>query len=114
LKYRAVPGLRVRRTRRFGQKCVGGKPNGVARDIGVNDVLVLTRKSQESVVVGGSAGVDPFLKVTVLTIRGGRVRLGFEVENNLTVHRWEVWEKLRRSGAPEAPSSEKPPPEVNL
>jgi carbon storage regulator CsrA len=80
----------------------------------VNDVLVLTRKTQESVVVGGSAGIDPFLKVTVLTIRGGRVRLGFEVENNLSVHRWEVWEKLRSSGTPEAPLPEEPPPETTL
>ena len=42
-------------------------------------MLVLSRRSQESVVVGGASEVDRMLKVTVLEINGGRVRLGFDV-----------------------------------
>ena len=42
-------------------------------------MLVLSRKQQEAVVVGGSEGFDLMLKVTVLEIQGGKVRLGFEV-----------------------------------
>ncbi len=53
-------------------------------------MLVLTRKSQESVVVGGAEGFAPLLKVTVLEIRCGKVRLGFEVDAEVPVHRWEV------------------------
>lgn len=34
-------------------------------------MLVLSRKSQEAVVVGGAAGFEPLLKVTVLEIKGG-------------------------------------------
>ena len=64
-------------------------------------MLVLTRKSQESVVVGGVDGVAPLLKVTVLEIRGARVRLGFEADAGLPVHRWEVWEQLRANGGPD-------------
>ena len=35
------------------------------------------------------------LKVTVLEINGGMVRLGFEIDRGVPVHRWEVWEKIR-------------------
>jgi sRNA-binding carbon storage regulator CsrA len=38
-------------------------------------MLVLSRKSRESVVVGGSGGFEHVLKVTVLEIKGGSVRL---------------------------------------
>ena len=43
-------------------------------------MLVLSRKSQESVVVGGADGFHRLLKVTVLGIRGANVKLGFEVD----------------------------------
>jgi carbon storage regulator len=59
-------------------------------------MLVLSRKIQESVVVGGSDGFERLLKVTVLEIGGGRVRLGFEVEKEVPVHRSEVWERIQR------------------
>ncbi len=62
-------------------------------------MLVLTRKIQESVVVGGEDGVHRLLKVTVLQIAGGRVTLGFDVDASVPVHRLEVWERLRARGA---------------
>ncbi len=58
-------------------------------------MLVLSRKSQESVVVGGSGGFERLLKITVLEIRGACVRLGFEADADIPVHRWEVWERIR-------------------
>jgi carbon storage regulator CsrA len=64
-------------------------------------MLVLTRKSQEAVVVGGSAGFERMLKVTVLEINGSKVRLGFEIDREVPVHRWEVWTRIR-GGDPEA------------
>ena len=66
-------------------------------------MLVLSRKSQESVVVGGSDGFEPMLKVTVLEIDCGRVRLGFEVDREVPVHRLEVWERIRAGRRPENP-----------
>ena len=42
-------------------------------------MLVLSRKSQQSVVVGGAAGFERLLRVTVLEISGRTVRLGFDV-----------------------------------
>ncbi len=57
-------------------------------------MLVLSRKSRESVVVGGADGFQRLLKVTVLDIRGTNVRLGFEVDASIPVHRSEVWERI--------------------
>ena len=62
-------------------------------------MLVLTRKNHESVVVGGSGALEHVLKVTVLDVRGGKVRLGFEASTDVPVHRWEVWERICASGS---------------
>ena len=64
-------------------------------------MLVLSRKSQESVVVGGAPSLQPVLKVTVLEIRGGRVRLGFETDRSIPVQRSEIWEKIRTGELPD-------------
>jgi len=58
-------------------------------------MLVLSRKCEESVVVGGSSSVQPLLKVTVLEIREGKVKLGFEADPSIPVQRLEVWERIR-------------------
>jgi carbon storage regulator len=60
-------------------------------------MLVLTRKSMESVVVGGSGRFEQVLKVTVLEIKNGSVRLGFEADASVPVHRSEVWEKIHEN-----------------
>jgi len=62
-------------------------------------MLVLTRKSQESVVVGGITGGNHKVTVTVLEIRGGSVRLGFEAPAKVTIHRLEVSERLTKGKA---------------
>ena len=61
-------------------------------------MLVLSRKSQESVVVGGISAIDRRMVVTVLGIQGGKVRLGFDVPPDVPVHRREVWERIRTGG----------------
>jgi carbon storage regulator CsrA len=61
-------------------------------------MLVLSRKSQESVVVGGCDGFESVLTVTVLEITPGKVRLGFEIDKEVPVHRWEVWTRIREAG----------------
>lgn len=57
-------------------------------------MLVLSRKSQESVVVGGISAIDRRMVVTVLGIRGAKVQLGFDVPVDVSVHRREVWERI--------------------
>ena len=63
-------------------------------------MLVLSRKSNESVVVSGPGGFERMLKVTVLDIRNGSVRLGFEADASIPVHRAEVWERIRETNSP--------------
>jgi carbon storage regulator len=63
-------------------------------------MLVLTRKAQEAVVVGGADGLERMLKVTVLDIQGGKVRLGFEADAGVAIHRQEVWERILTNGGP--------------
>jgi carbon storage regulator len=67
-------------------------------------MLVLTRKKEESVIVGGSNGVDPMVKVTVVEIGSGRVRLGFEAPAEMAVHRWEVWQRIHATARPHRPT----------
>jgi carbon storage regulator len=66
-------------------------------------MLVLSRRSEESVIIGGSNGFERLLKVTVLEIGHGKVRLGFEAERDVPVHRSEVWERLAANSRPAGP-----------
>jgi carbon storage regulator len=66
-------------------------------------MLVLTRKSQEAVVVGSADRCERMLKVTVLEICGGKVKLGFEAPSDVLVHRWEIWERIHAAVRPDNP-----------
>jgi len=52
-------------------------------------MLVLSRKESESIVIAGE------IVVTVIDIRGGRVRLGIEAPKDVAVNRREVHEAIR-------------------
>jgi carbon storage regulator len=65
-------------------------------------MLVLSRKSRESIRVGGPGTLEPSLKVTVLEIKNDRVRLGFEADGGILIHRREVWERIRAGVRPES------------
>lgn len=66
-------------------------------------MLVLSRKSHESVVVGGSEGLARTLKITVLEITGNRVSLGFEGDPDIAVNRLEVWARRNIAGPAQEP-----------
>lgn len=57
-------------------------------------MLVLTRKNRESVVIGRPEDMTVALEITVLEIEGGRVRLGFEADTRMPIHRREVWDRI--------------------
>ena len=71
-------------------------------------MLVLSRKSQETVVVGGADGLDRLVTVTVLEIGAGKVRLGFEAPDAIPVHRGEVWDRILAARPPPGPAAEIP------
>ena len=58
-------------------------------------MLVLGRRSQESVVVGTAGNLEEVVRVTVVDICGGRVRLGFEANDDVAIYREEIWERVR-------------------
>lgn len=47
-------------------------------------MLVLSRKKNETIVIGGN------IRVTVVDIRGGKVRLGIEAPTEIPVTREEI------------------------
>ena len=53
-------------------------------------MLVLSRKRSEQIVIGDN------IVITVVDIRGDKVRLGFEAPDEVPIHRQEVYEKLQR------------------
>jgi carbon storage regulator CsrA len=58
-------------------------------------MLILSRRSQEAVVVTGTDDVEQLLKVTVLEVRGSSVKLGFEAGEEVPIFRHEVWKRIR-------------------
>jgi carbon storage regulator len=57
-------------------------------------MLVLARKSPESVVIASANDLQELVRVTVVGISRGKVKLGFAASNDLAIHREEVWERV--------------------
>lgn len=53
-------------------------------------MLVLSRQRDESIIIGDN------IVVTVVDIRGDKVRLGIEAPPEISVHRREVYEAIQR------------------
>jgi carbon storage regulator len=57
-------------------------------------MLVLSRKKNESIVINND------ITITVVEIRGDKVRLGIVAPKDVPVHRQEVWEAIHGQSAP--------------
>ena len=57
-------------------------------------MLVLSRKKNESIVINND------IVITVVEIRGDKVRLGIEAPKDVPVHRQEVYEAIHGVKAP--------------
>lgn len=68
-------------------------------------MLILSRKKLQSVVFDCSDSFERQLKVTVLGIRGGKVKLGFDVEDDVPVPRLKLRKRSRGSSRPNRPQS---------
>jgi carbon storage regulator len=52
-------------------------------------MLILTRKLGENIRIGDE------VKITILDIKGGQVKLGIEAPPHIPVHREEIYERIR-------------------
>ena len=53
-------------------------------------MLVLSRKKNERILIGDD------IVITVIEIRGDKVRLGFEAPDGTPVHRQEVYDAIKK------------------
>ena len=58
-------------------------------------MLALTRKSDESLTIGSESDALGPIIVTVLSIAGNRVKLGFTMNKLIPVYRTEIWLKFQ-------------------
>jgi carbon storage regulator len=63
-------------------------------------MLVLTRKKGESIIIREN------IVVTVVDIRGDKVRLGIAAPEDVPVHRREVYDAIKRSDGSQVKSPE--------
>ena len=56
-------------------------------------MLVLSRKINESIVINDN------IVITVVDIRGDKVRLGFDAPKDVPIHRQEVYDAMKRDEA---------------
>lgn len=63
-------------------------------------MLVLSRQRDESIVINDN------VVVTIVDIRGDKVRLGIEAPTDIPVHRREVFEAIQREASEASEASE--------
>ena len=54
-------------------------------------MLILTRKVGESVLIGDD------ISITVLSVRGNQVKLGVEAPKEVSVHREEIYQRIKKT-----------------
>ena len=69
-------------------------------------MLVLSRKKDEKIVIGDN------ISITVVEIRGDKVRLGIEAPREISVHRREVYDAIKRKESEETETESAPAPET--
>jgi carbon storage regulator len=73
-----------------------GLPNHFKTRKGVQVMLVLSRHRDESIMIGDD------IVITVVDIRGDKVRLGIQAPTNVPVHREEIYEAIKKENAEKA------------
>lgn len=53
-------------------------------------MLVLSRQRDETIVIGDS------IRITIVEVRGDKVRIGIDAPKDVAVHRQEVYDAIKR------------------
>jgi carbon storage regulator len=75
---------------------------------GGNIMLVFSRKKDESLVINGD------ITITIIEIRGDKVRLGLQVPKHMSVHRQEVYEAISAQSDRTSSRTSAPPTTITL
>ncbi len=70
-------------------------------------MLVLSRHRDESIIIGDN------IVITIVDIRGDKVRLGIDAPTEIPVHRQEVYDAIQRENRRAAELEAKNPPETS-
>ncbi|KPK95655.1 carbon storage regulator [bacterium SM23_31] len=62
-------------------------------------MLVLTRKVGESINIGND------IKITIVSMEGGQIRLGIEAPKDVIIHRTEIYNKIMEENRKAAKTS---------
>ncbi len=54
-------------------------------------MLVLSRQRDESIIINDN------IKITVVDVRGDKVRLGVSAPREISVHRHEIWLRIQKT-----------------
>ena len=68
-------------------------------------MLVLSRQRDESIIIADN------IKITIVDIRGDKVRLGIDAPKEIPVHRQEVFDAIQRENDQESAAAAPAPPE---
>ena len=66
-------------------------------------MLVLSRQRDESIMIGDD------VEITIVDVRGDKVRLGITAPREIPVHRREIYDTIQREKAAAAAAGEKAP-----
>lgn len=65
-------------------------------------MLVLSRQRDESIIIGDN------IVITIVDIRGDKVRLGIQAPTEIPVHRQEVYDAIQRENAMKESEAHRP------
>ena len=63
---------------------------GIVQLMEAGVMLILSRKVNQSLMIGDD------VSVTVLSIKGGQIRIGISAPRDIAVHRQEIYERIRQ------------------
>lgn len=79
-------------------------PGNVELDFGGVSPVKLTRKVDDSVIIGSGPGAE--IEILVVSVKGEAVRVGIKAPRHIQIHRFEVWEAIEQENIAAAKAPE--------